>query len=70
QSDVERGIKYYRQNLLASGIQSEVEIVPSFEVDDPVVVEWRALTVILLDKIAEEVRNTLGLSKEQLSLAQ
>ncbi|CAG8630994.1 40517_t:CDS:2 [Gigaspora margarita] len=70
QSDVERGIKYYKQNLLPSGIQSEVEIVPMFEVDDSVVIEWRAITVILLDKVADEVRNALGLSKEQLSLAQ
>ncbi|CAG8667683.1 272_t:CDS:2, partial [Racocetra persica] len=70
QLDVERGIKYYKQNSLTSGIQSEAEIVPMFEADDSVVVEWRAMTVILLDKVAEEVRNKLGLSKEQLSLAQ
>ncbi|CAG8648772.1 19422_t:CDS:2, partial [Cetraspora pellucida] len=70
QSDVERGIKYYKQNLLTSSIQPEVEIVPMFEVDDSVVVEWRAMTVILLDEVADMVRNTLELSREQLSLAQ
>ncbi|CAG8467184.1 19196_t:CDS:2 [Dentiscutata erythropus] len=68
QSDVERGIKYYKQNFLPSGVQSEIEIVPMFEVDDSVVIEWRAMTIILMDKVGDEVRNTLGLSKEPLSL--
>lgn len=33
-----------------------------------VVVEWRALTVALLDRVAEGVRESLGLSPEQLPL--
>jgi hypothetical protein len=33
------------------------------------VVEWRALTVALLDRIAERVRETLGMSAETLPLA-
>jgi hypothetical protein len=39
------------------------------EVSSPVVVEWRALTVALLDRIAELVRAELGLTAEQLPLA-
>ena len=39
------------------------------EVSSPVVVEWRALTVALLDRVAELVREELGLSAEQLPLA-
>jgi len=39
------------------------------EVSSPVVVEWRALTVALLDRVAELVREQLGLSPEQLPLA-
>jgi hypothetical protein len=38
-------------------------------VSSEVVVEWRALTVALLDRIAEQIRSRLGLSAEQLPLA-
>ncbi|MEM1345005.1 MAG: DUF1688 family protein [Pseudomonadota bacterium] len=37
--------------------------------DSPLIIEWRALTVILLDQIAERVRAQLGLSPEHLPLA-
>ncbi|CAB4485018.1 uncharacterized protein OCT59_004183 [Rhizophagus irregularis] len=67
--DSERGLKYYNDNILKPG-QKDIEIVPMFEVDDPVVIEWRAMTVVLLDVIAEKIRENLGLNKEQLSLAQ
>jgi hypothetical protein len=38
-------------------------------VGGPVVVEWRALTVALLDRTADEVRRHLGLSAAELPLA-
>ena len=38
-------------------------------VDDPAIVEWRAVTVAALDLIAEGVRATLGLSAEAFPLA-
>lgn len=38
-------------------------------VDSQVVVEWRALTVALLDRTAERVRQRLGLTAEELPLA-
>ncbi len=38
-------------------------------VDSELVIEWRALTVALLDALATEVRGKLGLSPEQLPLA-
>jgi hypothetical protein len=50
--------------------QETIEIVPMFEVDDPVVIEWRAMIVVLLDIIAEKIREKLDLNKEQLNLAQ
>jgi hypothetical protein len=37
--------------------------------DSEVVVEWRALTVALIDRLADRVRERLGLSPEQLPLA-
>ncbi|KAJ1341183.1 hypothetical protein BSLG_004247 [Batrachochytrium salamandrivorans] len=45
------------------------ESVPRFNVFDDVVVEWRALTVGLLDMVADCVRKRLSLSKDQLPLA-
>jgi uncharacterized protein DUF1688 len=39
------------------------------EVASPVVVEWRALTVALLDRLAEELRKKLGLDPVSLPLA-
>lgn len=34
-----------------------------------IIVEWRALTVALLDRVAERVRSVLGLPREQMPLA-
>ncbi|HVW29929.1 MAG TPA: DUF1688 family protein [Polyangiaceae bacterium] len=47
-----------------AGVLSEVHAVSS-----SVVVEWRALTVALLDRTAVEMRARLGLSEEELPLA-
>jgi hypothetical protein len=37
--------------------------------DSEVVVEWRALTIALIDRLADRVRDKLGLSSAQLPLA-
>ncbi len=37
--------------------------------DSEVIVEWRALTVILLDRIADRIRQKLGLDQQSLPLA-
>jgi Protein of unknown function (DUF1688) len=37
--------------------------------DSEIVVEWRALTVALIDRLADRVREKLGLSREKLPLA-
>ena len=39
------------------------------EPGDPVVVEWRALTVALLDRLAARIRRKLGLTETELPLA-
>jgi hypothetical protein len=39
------------------------------EVSSELVIEWRALTVALLDQLADTVREQLGLSREELPLA-
>jgi hypothetical protein len=41
-----------------------------FEMSDPVVVEWRALTTAYLDLVVDRVRATFGMSKKVLSLTQ
>ena len=41
----------------------------AFAPGDEVIVEWRALTVILLDKVAKRVRERLGLTERDLPLA-
>lgn len=40
-----------------------------FAPDDEIIVEWRALTVCLLDRVAERVRIKLGRTQEDLPLA-
>ncbi|MDQ2801718.1 MAG: URC4/urg3 family protein, partial [Pseudomonadota bacterium] len=42
------------------------EVLP---VDHAVIVEWRALTVALLDRVAAQVRARLGVSAEEMPLA-
>ncbi|KAI8092103.1 hypothetical protein BDF21DRAFT_377193 [Thamnidium elegans] len=68
-TDYERGITNYRQNSLLPG-QPKIEMIPTFEMSDPVVIEWRALTIAYLDLVAERVRSTMKLSKKTLSLTQ
>jgi len=41
----------------------------AFDIGSEIVVEWRALTVILLDQCAERVRKLLGKSEAELPLA-
>ena len=41
----------------------------AWQVDDEAVVEWRALTVALLDELAPRVRAILGRSEAQMPLA-
>lgn len=67
--DYERGIKNYHANSLLPD-QPKIEVAPMFEMSDPVVTEWRALTVAYLDLVTERVRQSFRLSKKLLSLSQ
>ncbi|KAF8627139.1 hypothetical protein AX17_006356 [Amanita inopinata Kibby_2008] len=44
--------------------------IPRAQPSHPAIVEWRALTVIGLDRIASAIRQSLGLTTVQLTLAQ
>lgn len=68
--DMERGLAAYRENATVKG-QPNVEVVPLFTTDDQVIVEWRAVTVGILDDLLVEVNNALRLSgPDKLTLAQ
>jgi hypothetical protein len=62
--DVRRGLDIYQR---VTPSDKAVEVVPTFEPGDDVVVEWRAVTVGFLDELLAAVNKRLGL---QLSLAQ
>ncbi|CEH14838.1 hypothetical protein CBOM_02656 [Ceraceosorus bombacis] len=44
--------------------------IPTLKPSHQAVIEWRSLTVVLLDRIADGIRHQLGLSSSQLRLAQ
>lgn len=68
------GLPEYRNGglFLDSGVialKDEADRAKAHEVSSPLVVEWRALTVALLDEIGLAVRQRLGRSREDLPLA-
>jgi hypothetical protein len=66
----ERGLALFKENSKLPGQQS-VEVVPMFEPHDDVIVEWRAMTVALLDVVHGMVNTKLALSGARaLSLPQ
>ncbi|KAI9254311.1 hypothetical protein BY458DRAFT_442704 [Sporodiniella umbellata] len=67
--DYERGLKNYHANSLLP-YQPKIEVAPMFDMSDPVITEWRALTVAYLDLVADRVRQTFRLGKKDLSLSQ
>lgn len=67
------GLAEYRNGglFLDSGVLSlrdEEDARKRHAPGDPIIVEWRALTVALLDRIAEPVRSKLGLTAAQFPL--
>jgi hypothetical protein len=69
-NDTARGLKRFAEEA-ESGSGRGVEVVPMFETSDDVVVEWRAVTVGLLDDLLRDVNRMLGLSGgNELSLPQ
>ena len=67
--DKERGEDRFRALADAGGQNSEV--VPTFDASDDVIVEWRAMTICLLDRVHKDVNRALGLTgANELTLAQ
>jgi hypothetical protein len=68
------GLAEYRNGglFVDAGVLSfrrEEDVQREHEVASPLVVEWRALTVALLDRVAEAMRQRLGLGSASLPLA-
>ncbi len=73
-SDVLTGLPEYRNGglFLDTGVlrlRDPALAEEPLEVGDPVIVEWRALTVALLDRVALQLRWRLDLTAEELPLA-
>lgn len=71
--DALTGLPEYRNGglLIDLGVleaRDPAALTVSHEVDSVFVVEWRALTVALLDRLAERIRSRLGLTAEQMPL--
>lgn len=71
-ADIDRGLANFRKE--ADGGSSETDVVPAFEAGDDVIVEWRAVTIGMLDELTDRVNKQLGLGEwgdgEKLSLPQ
>jgi len=64
---VDLGVLTLKPSLLPLDAKSGLPRVPP---SHPAIVEWRAVTVIQLDRIATSIRESLNLTPEQLTLAQ
>ena len=72
--DALTGLPEYRNGglLIDTGVivpRSAPSLERHWKPGDELVVEWRALTVSLLDELAVEVRRQLGVTAEQMPLA-
>ncbi|SOV04491.1 related to protein urg3 [Ustilago sp. UG-2017a] len=67
---VDLGVLTPKASLLEASQTKEAGAVPSLPAEHAAIVEWRALTVILLDRQAQKIRQKLGLREEQLDLKQ
>jgi hypothetical protein len=68
------GLAEYRNGglFVDSGVlrpRSPSALLETHAVDSDFVIEWRALTILLLDRLAEAVRHELGLDRNELPLA-
>lgn len=69
--DMARGLEHYKNSCLRTGTRG-VEVAPMFEPSDDVVVEWRGVTVGLLDRLCVDVNSALRneLAGNELTLPQ
>ncbi|KAI0037010.1 DUF1688-domain-containing protein [Vararia minispora EC-137] len=66
---VDLGVLTLKTSSLPASALNELTI-PQLPASHPAIIEWRAMTVIELDRVADLIRQKLKLSVEQLTLAQ
>lgn len=66
---IDLGVLEPKASLIAASKASSSKL-PLLDPSHPAVVEWRAMTVILLDRIAAGIRSKMGLTPDQLNLKQ
>ena len=66
---IDTGVLEIKPSLISASKASSGSL-PLLEPSHPAVVEWRAMTVILLDRLADGIRQQMGLTPEQLNLKQ
>ncbi|KAF9242258.1 hypothetical protein BU15DRAFT_43999 [Melanogaster broomeanus] len=67
---VDFGVLTLRQGVLSSEFYPDGSGIPRLPPSHPAVVEWRAMTVIELDRIADAIRRKHNLLEDNLTLAQ
>ena len=63
---VDLGVLTLKENTLQRGLQASGGELPQFDAGDDAVVEWRAMTLVLIDKLHPVVEARMGLSMAQL----
>ncbi|KAM0477510.1 hypothetical protein ACHAPX_005823 [Trichoderma viride] len=69
--DMARGLANYSEYCKTSGLKV-IEVAPMFPTSDDVIVEWRGLTIALLDKLCEDINLALEseLDGHEITMAQ
>lgn len=65
---VDMGVLSLKPDTLAAGLKASGESLPSFAAGDDVIVEWRAMTLVLIDKLYPMI--LARMDGAQLSMAQ
>jgi hypothetical protein len=63
---VDLGVLTLKEKTLQRGLQASGGELPQFDAGDDAVVEWRAMTLVLIDKLHPVVEARMGLSMAQL----
>ncbi|KAL2164657.1 hypothetical protein VTH06DRAFT_3874 [Thermothelomyces fergusii] len=57
---VDMGVLSLKQETLARGLEASGGDLPLFDASDDVVVEWRAMTLVLIDKLYSKIQSRIG----------
>lgn len=57
---VDLGALKLKENALKRGLKASGQDLPLFDVSDDVIVEWRAMTIVLHDYLYDQIRLRLG----------